>query len=139
MEVGAKIESVNYQSYDPLVARIKVNEGTVEKGHYLPELGVVEQIWKKTNSGYYVSSDDASGQGDYVIRAKVSEQGFIRVKPALQFNILKQLTERLQSISCILTETFAEKEGLSSDEANSKVMRHHPPELGKGKGWMIDL
>ena len=139
MEVGAKIEVVNYQSYDPLVARIKVNEGTVEKGHYLPELGVVEQIYKKTNSGYYVSSDDASGQGDYVIRAKVTEQGFIRLKPALQFNILKQLAERLQSISCILTETFADKEGLSSDEANSRVMRHRPPELGKGKGWMIDL
>lgn len=138
MEVGAKIEVVNYQSYDPLVARIRVNDGTVEKGHYLAELGVVEQIWKKTDSGFK-DSDDASGQGDYVIRAKVSEQAFIRLKPALQFNILKQLTERLHSISCILTETFAEKEGLSSDEANSRVMRHRPPEMGKGKGWMIDL
>lgn len=138
MEVGAKIEIISYQSYDPLYARIKVNEGKVEKGDYLPDLGVVEQIWKKTNDGYD-EINQAERDGDYVIRAKVTEQGYIRLKPALQFNILKQLTERLHSISCVLTETFAEKEALSDEVANSRVMRHRPPEMGKGKGWMIDL
>jgi hypothetical protein len=129
MEVGGKLEIISYQSYDPLVTRVRLTEGAVEKGHYLPDLGVVEQIWRKTDEGYQ-EINDASGQGDYVIRTHVSEKGFIRLKPALQFNILKQLTDRVHAISCVLTETYSEKEGLSSDEVNEKVLAHR----GKGDG-----
>jgi hypothetical protein len=69
----------------------------------------------------------------------VTEQGFIRLKPALQFNMLRQLTERLHGIASVLTETFGDREALPADEAHARVMKHRPPDLKKGKGFVIDM
>lgn len=139
MEVSAKVQVIGYDSYDPLYARLRVEEGTMEKGHYLPDLGVIEQIWKVNENGYQEENVADQVNSVYVMRFKVSEQGFIRLKPCLQLDMMKQTTERLLAMSEILRQRFAEVDALSSEKANQQVLNFEKPKLGKGKGWMIDM
>jgi hypothetical protein len=129
MEVGAKVEIIAYENYDPLLVRVKVTEGFVQRGHYVPELGVVEQIF---SGGGDVHEAEADGT-IYVLRARVSDQGFIRLDPSIQFKILQQLTARLHTLTGVLSSRFAEAPALPPNEADKRVIEHRPPRMPKDK------
>lgn len=128
MEVGAKVEIVSYENYEPLIAKVKVTEGCVEVGHYLPELGVIEQIF--SNSG---DAQKAEADGTYVLRARVSEQGFIRLTPAIQFQIIQQLAARLHTLTGVLSQRFADAPALPPSAADKRVIEHKPSRMPKDK------
>ncbi|KAJ3049065.1 hypothetical protein HK097_009901 [Rhizophlyctis rosea] len=44
-ESNASVIIVGYERYDPLMVKVKVTEGTLERGDYIPEAGQIDDIY----------------------------------------------------------------------------------------------
>ena len=86
-EKGATINVLGIHNYDPLVAIVKVEQGILERGHYIPTLGIVSAIEERdTNKDVECTIEDPKKA--YCIACHVTQESFALLETDVMKNLL---------------------------------------------------
>lgn len=105
--------STAFRNFDPPVTLVTIGEGSLKRGHYIPEVGIVEQIWEGVDNLTLV--DEATERKEpYLIQTRVTEEGFPILPKELQKNMVTQMENRLARLK-ELYERWKDTENVTFD------------------------
>lgn len=88
-----------WMNYDPPVTRVTLEEGNLKKGHYIPELGIIEHVWEQgENDELKVIEEASPNKKAYIVQTRVTEDGFPLLPKDLQSGMISQMEKRLANL-----------------------------------------
>ena len=139
MEVGAQVEVKGYIRYDPVICKLLVTEGSIEKGDYIPQIGTIEKV---EDEGFEVEKGSCRDQ-PYVVTTRISDEQFKDLDPHLQFKMMNLQMEKLQA----MLRGAYNRHGINDDLENEQTDAHRDPtawerfflDYGFGKKFKIPV
>lgn len=83
------------KNYDPPVAYIQVSEEPLRRGYYIPELGIVDNLWDDSEGTIKPIEEAIPRQEAYIVQTRVTEEQFPLLPKNLQKFMLEQNEKRL--------------------------------------------
>ena len=119
MDIGGKNELKGFIRYDPVICKLLVTEGCIEKGPYIPEIRTIEKV---EDEGFEVEEGEKQ-EKPYVVTTRITDDQFKDLDPNLQFK-LKNL--QMEKLAKMLRGAY-NKHGLNDDLDNEQTDNHRDP------------
>lgn len=108
-----------FRNFDPPVGLMIVNENSVKRGAFIPEVGVIEQIWEGLDD-LTILDEATAREKPYVFQTRVTEECFPMCSKNLQKNMIEQMERRLQRFK-ELYEKWLDTEKVTVDDLYEEV------------------